>query len=49
MPLPADLDGARLPPPDSPAYIVDAVRGANTLGVYKLAIDWACPGKFQAQ
>jgi hypothetical protein len=38
--LPADLDGARLPPAGSPNYILSLGATANTLAFWKLHVDW---------
>jgi hypothetical protein len=40
--LPADLDGARLPPAGSPNYSV--ALGTNNLGIWKFHVDWTTPG-----
>jgi hypothetical protein len=39
--LPADLDGATLPPPGSPNYVVNF--GSNALDLYKFHVDFANP------
>jgi hypothetical protein len=39
--LPADLDGARLPPSGAPNYQV--AFGTNNLGVWKFHVDWTTP------
>ena len=39
--LPADLDGARLPPVGSPNYVI--AFGTNDLGIWKFHVDWTTP------
>jgi hypothetical protein len=39
--LPADLDGARLPPTGAPNY--EVALGTNNLGVWKFHVDWTTP------
>jgi hypothetical protein len=39
--LPADLDGARLPPAGTPNYVV--AFGTNDLGIWKFHVDWSAP------
>ena len=41
--LPADLDGARLPPAGAPNPVVDLGAAANQLAVWKFHTDWATP------
>jgi len=41
--LPADLDGAALPPPGSPEYIVALGATANTLAYWTMTTDFATP------
>jgi hypothetical protein len=41
--LPADLDGARLPPAGAPNYLVALGASANTLAFWKIHVDWATP------
>ena len=40
--LPADLDGATLPPTGAPNYY--AHRGSTTLDIWKFHVDWTTPG-----
>ena len=42
--LPADLDGARLPPAGAPNYVLALGATANTLAFWKFHVDWASPG-----
>lgn len=39
--LPADLDGATLPPAGAPNYFM--ARGTNALNIWKFHVDWATP------
>jgi len=41
--LPADLDGARLPPAGSPNYVLALGETATTLAVWKFHVDWTTP------
>ena len=41
--LPADLDGARLPPAGAPNTVVGLGSAANTLAVWKFHVDWTTP------
>src|SRR3989449_1062609 len=41
--LPADLDGARLPPSGSPNYIVGQGSLTTTLAYWKFHVDWTTP------
>jgi hypothetical protein len=48
--LPADLDGTRLPPPNSPHYFVGSMDGggpygapADALNLFKFQVDWVTP------
>jgi len=42
QPIPADLDGARLPPAGAPAWLVGPAYG-GTLGAFRLHVDWQDP------
>jgi hypothetical protein len=41
--LPADLDGARLPPAGAPNYLLALGATANTLAFWKFHVDWTTP------
>jgi hypothetical protein len=41
--LPADLDGARLPPAGAPNVVVGLGAAANTLAFWKFHVDWTTP------
>jgi hypothetical protein len=41
--LPADLDGAQLPPSGTPNFVVALGNNANQLAVYKFHVDFATP------
>ena len=41
--LPADLDGARLPPAGAPNYVLALGATANTLAFWKFHVDWTNP------
>ena len=41
--LPADLDGARLPPVGSPEYLVALGASANSLAYWDFHVDWTTP------
>jgi hypothetical protein len=49
--LPADLDGRRLPPPNSPHYFIGSMdsggpygASADALNLFKFKVDWVTPG-----